>query len=159
MTERQKETAAWLNRAYILTKKIEALREEKRSLECDIHGIGDNIGAGRSDARVNSIENRRTRLLVLSHQIDCKTDALDKERLKIKQAIESVPDKHYAILSYRYLSFLSWGAIESRLYISESTRKRQHRAALDAVAQKLNLFDPLGKAYNDIIEKQSKKQK
>ncbi len=139
MTEKQAATAAWLNRAYILTKKIEALKEEKKSLESDIHGLGDNIGAGRSDARANSVENRRVRLLALGQQIDRQTAALDRERLKIKRAIESVPERHYAILSYRYLSFLSWGTIESRLYISESTRKRQHRAALDAVADKNEL--------------------
>lgn len=145
MTEKQAETAAWLNRAYILTNKIEALKQEKRSLESDIHGIGNNIGAGRSDARANSIENRRLRFLAIGEQIDRQTESLDEERLKIKQAIESVPEKYYAILSYRYLSFLRWETIESRLYISESTRKRQHRAALDAVAEKMNLFDPLAK--------------
>ena len=143
MTERQEATAEWLNRAYVLTKNIKALKEEKRSLENDIRGIGENIGAGRSSARSNSAENRRVRLLALGRQIDKKTETLDKERLKIKQAIESVPDKHYAILSYRYLSFLGWDVIESKLYISSSTRKRQHRAALDAVAKKLDLFDPL----------------
>lgn len=144
MTDKQETAAKWLNRAYILSRKIDALKQEKKSLESDIRGIGDNIGAGRSDARANSVESRRMRLLAIGQQIDREIEALDKERLIIKQVIKSVPRRHYAILSYRYLSFLSWQVIEDKLYISESTRKRWHRAALDAVYEKLALFDPLG---------------
>ena len=37
------------------------------------------------------------------------------------------------ILMLRYIDWLSWKEIQERLYLSESTRKRKHRAAIQAL--------------------------
>lgn len=137
MTDKQAAALTWLNRTYAITTKIEALKDEKRCLANDYQGFIKNIGAGRS-SKANVVEDRRVKLSSISQQIDRETAKLQKERLKIKQVIESVPEEHYALLSFRYISLLSWQDIEGKLFISTSTRKRRHNAALDSVALVLN---------------------
>ncbi|MBQ8624143.1 MAG: hypothetical protein IJ424_07235 [Oscillospiraceae bacterium] len=136
MTEKQTYAASWLNSAYMLSQKIEALKEEKLRVSTYFNGI--------VFTRVNDPSPKTwARLSQINSQIEKEAEALDRKWLSVKQVIESVPQKHYALLSYRYLSMLSWQTIEDMLYISTSTRKRQHLAALDAVSQILDLHDPL----------------
>lgn len=137
MTEKQETAAEWLGRVYTLNCNIAALKQEKLSLQLDYKGIGTNIGAGHKDSSLNSVELRRTQLADLGRQIDREIAALGKEVALVKRIIKAIPAQHYALLSYRYISMLSWELIEDKLHISTSTRKRYHLAALDAVYIKL----------------------
>lgn len=138
MTQKQTATAEWLNSAYLTSQKIEALKEEKRRLIDHFNSLKYSYSPSPP-----GLKERQSRLDKISEQIDKEAQELDLKWLKVKNVIESVPQKHYALLSYRYLSMLSWQTIEDMLFISTSTRKRQHLSALDAVAQKLSLSDPL----------------
>lgn len=138
MTQKQTATAEWLNSAYLTSQKIEALKEEKRRLIDHFNSLKYSYSPSPL-----GLKERQSRLDKISEQIDKEAQELDLKWLKVKKVIESVPQKHYALLSYRYLSMLSWQSIEDMLFISTSTRKRQHLSALDAVAQKLSLSDPL----------------
>ncbi len=138
MTQKQIATAEWLNSAYLSSQKIEALKEEKRRLADYFNSLKYSYSPSPL-----GLNERQSRLDKISEQIDKEAQELDLKWLKVKNVIESVPQKHYALLSYRYLSMLSWQTIEDMLFISTSTRKRQHLSALDAVSLKLSLSDPL----------------
>ena len=138
MTKTQIAVAEKLNSAYFASQKIEALKEEKQRLAQSFLSIKYSYSP-----EFSSLEARQKKINGINEQIDKEIAELDMKWQNVKSVIESVDSKHYALLSYRYLSMLSWQSIEELLFISTSTRKRRHLSALDAVARKLNLSDPL----------------
>ncbi len=138
MTKTQTAVAELLNSAYFASQKIEALKEEKQRLAQSFQSLKYSYSPDLA-----SLEARQNKISGINEQIDKEIALLDIRWKSVKNIIESVDQKHYALLSYRYLSMLSWRSIEELLFISESTRKRQHLSALDAVAENLNLSDPL----------------
>ena len=51
---------------------------------------------------------------------------------QIESAIAEIDDESLQqLLVYRYIDWLSWSEIESRLYISQTTRKRWHDKAIE----------------------------
>ena len=56
---------------------------------------------------------------------------------QIESAIAEIDDESLQqLLVYRYIDWLSWSEIESRLYISQTTRKRWHDKALELLVIK-----------------------
>lgn len=136
MTDRQIATKAYLNRVHIMDQKAEALNREQTSLKKYLHSESQAV-----------IEFGR----LVNDEVAMCYDLMQKT----KEIIEQVDAKYYALLSHRYIGCMGWNEIENLLHISESSRKRLHCEALDAVAdvlEKLDLFEPLDPPYHDIRE-------
>lgn len=136
MTDRQAAARAYLSRIYYMDQKAEALK-------CELISIKKYAREGcRAVDEFNEL-------------INCESVACYNATLNAKKIIERVGGKYYPLLSYRYVVCMRWDEIEHQLHISESSRKRLHCEALDAVAdvlEKLDLFEPLDPPYHGIRE-------
>ena len=136
MTDRQIAARAYLSQIYFTDQKAEALKRELTSIK---------KYAREGCSAVDEFER-----LIESESAACYSAIM-----QVKEIIEQVDKKYYALLSYRYEGCMRWDEIERQLHISESSRKRLHCEALDAVAnvlEKLDLFEPLDSPYHGIRE-------
>lgn len=135
MTTEQLEKIAWLNRAFYAEKKLkalESLRESDRERTQRITAVYGGNDKGKSDGRVNGVEDA---LITLAGSIE-KYDRFLKEynttRKEIEMAIEGLESpREEALLIYRYLGYLSMEDIAEKMHYSTSTVKRIHRKAIE----------------------------
>ena len=136
MTEEQKEIRKWLNRAFHTKHAIgalESVRNEKRSMAalCGMNYENDGSTNG-------SGENRQEQKNINLCEIDYKIDQARKELIRIYSEIETVINnvediELRAVLTYHYLSYITWETVAEKMNYSVRTVKYKHKKALDKV--------------------------
>jgi DNA-directed RNA polymerase specialized sigma subunit len=133
VTEQQLETVKYLNQAFYLDKRINALIAEKEtniSLATRCTANYKNDGSSNS-TRSNSIESILAKIADTEQEITKKIDRLVQIRSDITEIINSVDIMdEQSILSYRYLSYKTMEQIAEEMHCDVSTVQRKHKKAL-----------------------------
>ena len=134
MTDEQFRKIQFLNQAYYIKKKIDALNEVRKrnkfssAVSCKSDGIQYTGGYNREECRMMKI-------LSLDEKISAETDKLNRMLSEIYDAISTVDDIELnTLLTYRYILFLKIDEIADRLNCDEKTVRRKHKKALDKLA-------------------------
>ena len=134
MTDEQLRKINFLNQAYYIKKKIDALNEVRKrnkfssAVSCKSDGIQHTGGYNREECRMMKI-------ITLDEKISDETDKLDRTLDKIYDVISDVDDIELnTLLTYRYILFLKIDEIAEKLHCDEKTVRRKHKKALDKIA-------------------------
>ena len=108
-------------------KRIAELREDAAG----ISGIRYGGDAPRSRGEPLSRQQRYVEALEqLSAEYEETTAAWAEKAAEVERAVRFLPPKLGELVRLRYIDGLKWAQINERLYISPTTSKRLHHAAL-----------------------------
>lgn len=115
----------WLSRAYRLDKSIKNLTEKINFLKATAQGtcikINPDPMAGGFDG--SKVETKVVNYVDLEHRRDKLANDLVTARKEINEAIIDVEDPAaFAVLSYRYINYLSWEIISESLRLPFENR-------------------------------------
>ena len=133
MTVEQMEKVNYLNRAFHLKNKINALQSIKDSNKYLSAMTYDSDGSmnGKNE---NSTENKMFKSLELSEKIDVEIEKLNTIVSEIYDIISHVEDDEFnAILTYRYLNYKSMEQIAELMNYSVRSTYYKHKKALEKV--------------------------
>lgn len=135
----------YLQQIYIITKRLQRLRQLCDQLREDAYSIGSPMGSlspdkvqtspsgdqmGRAIARVDKTER----------QIRSEMDRLKKKRLTIHKQIEALPDERYrAILFHRYVLCHKWEKVAEDVNMDLRYVYRLHGEALRDFGERYNI--------------------
>lgn len=133
MTDEQLEKIAYLNRAYYLRKKIDALNEIKIKNKFS-SAVSYKTDGTQHSGGYNREECRMMKVISLDEKISAETDKLNRMLSEIYDVISAVDDIELStLLTYRYILFLKIDEIAEKLHCDARTVKRKHKNALDKV--------------------------
>lgn len=138
MTDNQYYAKLWLNRAYNISLKIDALRHKREKVQASMSGVAQYGDREFTSTSGNATETRMLEYSMLSQQIDEEEEKLAAEDIRTQEVINHLSgtemmDKFNAVLRYRYASRLGWSEIADKIYYSESQTHEYHLQALEAV--------------------------
>lgn len=134
MTEEQLEKIAYLNRAYYIKRKINALNGIK-STNKSVKAVKYESDGTQHVGGYNREEERMMRVLELDEKIAAEKDKLYIMLNEIYDAISKVDDIELnTILTYRYLNYMKFEDIAEKMNYDERTIRKKHKKALDKIA-------------------------
>ncbi|MGN0605911.1 MAG: hypothetical protein ACI4JM_05265 [Oscillospiraceae bacterium] len=134
MTEEQKKKIEFLNRAYYIKKKIDALNEvrKRNRLNTSVNYKSDGT---QHKGGYNREEMRMMKILELDEKISAETDKLNKTLNEIYDVISTVDDMELnTLLTYRCFLFFTIDEIAEKMHYDEKTIRRKLIKALDKIA-------------------------
>lgn len=133
MTDEQLKKIAYLNQAYYIKRKINALNEvrTRNKINSTVNYKSDGT---QHTGGYNKEEMRMMKILELDEKISAETDKLNKTLNEIYDVISTVDDIELnTLLTYRYILFLTIDAIADKMNCDRKTIQRKHKKALDKV--------------------------
>ena len=131
----------YLQQIYIITKRLQRLRQLCDQLREDAYSIGSPMGSLSPDKVQTSpsgdqMERAIARVDKTERQIRSETNRLKEKRRKIQQQIEAVPDERYkSILFGRYVMCQTWERVAEAVPCDVRHVYRLHGAALRAFGE------------------------
>ncbi len=127
-------TKEYLNRAYVLNKKI----KKDKEIIANLKDAAMNTSANISDERVQTSAPTGSRMSTFVEMIVELEEGVNKQETELKTVrdeitteINKVPDiKQRLVLQLRYLNYYSWSAIAGVLCCSESLVYKIHSDGL-----------------------------
>ena len=134
MTDEQLKKIAYLNQAYYIRRKINALNEVR--MRNKINSAVNYKSAGtQHKGGYNKEEMRMMKILELDEKISAETDKLNKTLNEIYDVISTVDDIELnTLLTYRYILFLKIDEIADKMHYDEKTIRRKMKKALNKIA-------------------------
>lgn len=133
MTDEQLKKSGYLNQAYYIKRKIDALNEVRKRNKFGI--VNYKSDGTKASGGYNREELRMMKILELDEKISAETDKLNRMLNEIYDAISTVDDIELnTLLTYRYILFLTIDAIAEKMNYDEKTIRRKLKKALDKVA-------------------------
>lgn len=143
MTDEQLKKIAYLNQAYYIKRKINALNEVRTRNKIN-SAVNYKSDGTQHTGGYNKEEMRMMKILELDEKISAETDKLNKTLNEIYDLISTVDDIELnTLLTYRYILFLKIDEIAERMHFDARTVKRKHKEAIDKVVIECHLFDML----------------
>lgn len=138
----KEEVKLWLERAFTIDKKIQALDELEKQCRERATGLARNgqyNDTGKSDTRLNGTENALIRLADLEHKYDKQKQELLKVSEEISDAIALLHDDELeTVLIYRYLLFYTIEKTAKIMHYCEDTIKVRQNKAIEKLCSILN---------------------
>ncbi len=127
-------TKEYLNRAYVLNKKI----KKDKEIIANLKDAAMNTSANVSDERVQTSAPTGSRMSAFVEMIVELEEGVNKQETELKTVrdeitteINKIPDiKQRLVLQLRYLNYYSWSAIAGVLCCSESLVYKIHSDGL-----------------------------
>ena len=142
MTVEQLETINYLNKAFYLNKRIDALIAEKKenehiAMKCTANY--DNDGS-TNPSKGNSQEKILIKIAEQENEIDCFIDKLVDIRKDISNQINSLETMdEQTVLSLRYLSYMTIEEIAETMHYHRNTIQNKHNSAIKNIVLKCAL--------------------
>ena len=134
MTEEQLKKIAYLNQAYYIKRKINALNEVRTRNKIN-SAVNYKSDGTQHTGGYNKEEMRMMKILELDEKISAETDKLNKTLNEIYDVISTVDDIELnTLLTYRYILFLKIDEIAEKMHYDEKTVRRKLKKALNKIA-------------------------
>ena len=134
MTEEQLKKIAYLNQAYYIKRKINALNEVRTRNKIN-SAVNYKSDGTQNTGGYNKEEMRMMKILELDEKISAETDKLNKTLNEIYDVISTVDDIELnTLLTYRYILFLKIDEIAEKMHYDEKTVRRKLKKALNKIA-------------------------
>lgn len=131
MTDKYYETIQYLNQAFYMDKRINALLAEKEINISLATRCTANYNSGSNNQRQNSMEKILSRIIDQEKEIDEEIDRLTDLRKEIVAVIEKLPnDGEKSILRMRYLAYMPLAKIAGIMGCDRRTIQRKHKSAI-----------------------------
>lgn len=143
MTVEQLEIINYLNKAFYLNKRIDALIAEKKenehiAMKCTANY--DNDGSA-NPSKGNSQEKILIKIAEQENEIDCFIDKLVDIRKDISNQINSLENSdEQTVLSLRYLSYMTMEQIAEEMHYDKRTVQRKHQKAIGKMSLNVTLL-------------------
>ena len=138
MTLEQLEMIKYLNQAFYLDKRVNALIAEKEENISLATRCTANYGDNNSNpSKHNGTEKILIRIAEQEEEINTRIDKLVEVRSQIAEIINSVEDMdEQTILSYRYLSYKNMSEIAELMHYHRNTIQNKHNSAIKNIVLK-----------------------
>lgn len=134
MTDEQLKKIAYLNQAYYIKRKINALNEVRMRNKIN-SAVNYKSDGTQHTGGYNKEEMRMMKILELDEKISAETDKLNKTLNEIYDVISTVDDIELnTLLTYRYILFLKIDEIADKMHYDEKTIRRKMKKALNKIA-------------------------
>ena len=134
MTDEQLKKIAYLNQAYYIRRKINALNEVRTRNKIN-SAVNYKSDGTQHTGGYNKEEMRIMKILELDEKISAETDKLNKTLNEIYDVISTVDDIELnTLLTYRYILFLKIDEIADKMHYDEKTIRRKMKKALNKIA-------------------------
>ncbi len=134
MTDEQLKKIAYLNQAYYIRRKINALNEVRTRNKIN-SAVNYKSDGTQHTGGYNKEEMRMMKILELDEKISAETDKLNKTLNEIYDIISTVDDIELnTLLTYRYILFLKIDEIADKMHYDEKTIRRKMKKALNKIA-------------------------
>ena len=134
MTDEQLKKIAYLNQAYYIKRKINALNEVRTRNKIN-SAVNYKSDGTQHTGGYNREEMRMMKILELDEKISSETDKLNKTLNEIYDIISTVDDIELnTLLTYRYILFLKIDEIADKMHYDEKTIRRKMKKALNKIA-------------------------
>ena len=134
MTDEQLKKIAYLNQAYYIKRKINALNEVRTRNKIN-SAVNYKSDGTQHTGGYNKEEMRMMKILELDEKISAETDKLNKTLNEIYDIISTVDDIELnTLLTYRYILFLKIDEIADKMHYDEKTIRRKMKKALNKIA-------------------------
>lgn len=134
MTDEQLKKIAYLNQAYYIKRKINALNEVRTRNKIN-SAVNYKSDGTQHTGGYNREEMRMMKILELDEKISAETDKLNKTLNEIYDVISTVDDIELnTLLTYRYILFLTIDEIADKMHYDEKTIRRKLKKALNKIA-------------------------
>lgn len=134
MTDEQLKKIAYLNQAYYIKRKINALNEVRTRNKIN-SAVNYKSDGTQHTGGYNREEMRMMKILELDEKISAETDKLNKTLNEIYDVISTVDDIELnTLLTYRYILFLKIDEIADKMHYDEKTIRRKMKKALNKIA-------------------------
>lgn len=134
MTEEQLKKIAYLNQAYYIKRKINALNEVRTRNKIN-SAVNYKSDGTQHTGGYNREEMRMMKILELDEKISAETDKLNITLNEIYDVISTVDDIELnTLLTYRYILFLKIDEIAEKMHYDEKTVRRKMKKALNKIA-------------------------
>ena len=134
MTDEQLKKIAYLNQAYYIRRKINALNEVRTRNKIN-SAVNYKSDGTQHTGGYNKEEMRMMKILELDEKISAETDKLNKTLNEIYDVISTVDDIELnTLLTYRYILFLKIDEIADKMHYDEKTIRRKMKKALNKIA-------------------------
>ena len=134
MTDEQLKKIAYLNQAYYIKRKINALNEVRTRNKIN-SAVNYKSDGTQHTGGYNKEEMRMMKILELDEKISSETDKLNKTLNEIYDVISTVDDIELnTLLTYRYILFLKIDEIADKMHYDEKTIRRKMKKALNKIA-------------------------
>ena len=134
MTDEQLKKIAYLNQAYYIRRKINALNEVRTRNKIN-SAVNYKSDGTQHTGGYNKEEMRMMKILELDEKISAETDKLNKTLNEIYDVISTVDDIELnTLLTYRYILFLKIDEIADKMHYDEKTIRRKLKKALNKIA-------------------------
>lgn len=134
MTDEQLKKTAYLNQAYYIKRKINALNEVRTRNKIN-SAVNYKSDGTQHTGGYNKEEMRMMKILELDEKISAETDKLNKTLNEIYDIISTVDDIELnTLLTYRYILFLKIDEIAEKMHYDEKTVRRKLKKALNKIA-------------------------
>ena len=134
MTDEQLKKIAYLNQAYYIKRKINALNEVRTRNKIN-SAVNYKSDGTQHTGGYNKEEMRMMKILELDEKISAETDKLNKTLNEIYDVISTVDDIELnTLLTYRYILFLKIDEIADKMHDDEKTIRRKMKKALNKIA-------------------------
>lgn len=134
MTDEQLKKIAYLNQAYYIRRKINALNEVRTRNKIN-SAVNYKSDGTQHTGGYNKEEMRMMKILELDEKISAETDKLNKTLNEIYDVISTVDDIELnTLLTYRYILFLKIDEIAEKMHYDEKTVRRKLKKALNKIA-------------------------
>ena len=134
MTDEQLKKIAYLNQAYYIKRKINALNEVRTRNKIN-SAVNYKSDGTQHTGGYNKEEMRMMKILELDEKISAETDKLNKTLNEIYDVISTVDDIELnTLLTYRYILFLKIDEIADKMHYDEKTIRRKMKKALNKIA-------------------------
>ena len=134
MSDEQLKKIAYLNQAYYIKRKINALNEVRTRNKIN-SAVNYKSDGTQHTGGYNKEEMRMMKILELDEKISAETDKLNKTLNEIYDIISTVDDIELnTLLTYRYILFLKIDEIADKMHYDEKTIRRKMKKALNKIA-------------------------
>lgn len=134
MSDEQLKKIAYLNQAYYIKRKINALNEVRTRNKIN-SAVNYKSDGTQHTGGYNKEEMRMMKILELDEKISVETDKLNKTLNEIYDVISTVDDIELnTLLTYRYILFLKIDEIADKMHYDEKTIRRKMKKALNKIA-------------------------
>ena len=134
MTDEQLKKIAYLNQAYYIKRKMNALNEVRTRNKIN-SAVNYKSDGTQHTGGYNKEEMRMMKILELDEKISAETDKLNKTLNEIYDVISTVDDIELnTLLTYRYILFLKIDEIADKMHYDEKTIRRKMKKALNKIA-------------------------